>query len=205
VNVAAVTKLVIGIADLAGQAEANGLLYIDDIQVGHPNQDGVNQLVNGGFEDGVMDPWGIWGDAGAEVVQQLVGAAVPEAPIEGGSCLHVTVNSPGGNPWDYGFNHGGHVFKAGKKYTFSVFLKSKQGTLDVSLMQELGQDPWTKYAIETVTMTNTWAEYSITTPVLTAPVDPVSLTFHIAFAAGEFWVDGARWYEGDYVAPDSGN
>jgi hypothetical protein len=205
VNVAAVTKLVIGIADLAGQAEANGLLYIDDIQVGHPNQDGVNQLVNGGFEDGVMDPWGIWGDAGAEVVQQLVGAAVPEAPIEGGSCLHVTVNSPGGNPWDYGFNHGGHVFKAGKKYTLSVFLKCKQGALDVTLNQELGEDPWDKYAVDTVTMTDTWAEYSITTPVFAAPVEPGSITFHIAFAAAEFWVDGARWYEGDYVAPDSGN
>jgi hypothetical protein len=34
VNLTAVTKLVIGIADLAGQAEANGTLYIDDIRVG---------------------------------------------------------------------------------------------------------------------------------------------------------------------------
>ncbi|GAF92685.1 unnamed protein product, partial [marine sediment metagenome] len=32
VNLAAVTKLVIGIADLAGQAEANGILYVDDIR-----------------------------------------------------------------------------------------------------------------------------------------------------------------------------
>jgi hypothetical protein len=32
VNLAAITKLVIGIADLAGQVEANGVLYVDDIR-----------------------------------------------------------------------------------------------------------------------------------------------------------------------------
>jgi len=34
VDVTAITKLVIGVADLTGQAEANGLLYIDDTRVG---------------------------------------------------------------------------------------------------------------------------------------------------------------------------
>ena len=46
------------------------------------------------------------------------------------------------------------------------------------------------------------AEYSVTTPVFTEDVSPASITFHIAFAAGEFWVDGVRFYEGDYVPPE---
>jgi len=37
-----------------------------------------NLLVNGGFEDGVVDPWGIHGGSSMEVVNRLVGAAVPE-------------------------------------------------------------------------------------------------------------------------------
>ncbi|HUU20539.1 MAG TPA: hypothetical protein VMW72_25550, partial [Sedimentisphaerales bacterium] len=63
-------------------------------------QEVENILANDGFEDGVIEPWGFWGDATAEVVTELVGAAVPEAPIEGDSCLHITVNSAGANDWD---------------------------------------------------------------------------------------------------------
>ncbi len=46
-------------------------------------QDVVNLLANGGFEDGVVDPWGTYGGVTTEVVQELAGAAVPEDPIEG--------------------------------------------------------------------------------------------------------------------------
>ncbi|UCG57850.1 MAG: carbohydrate binding domain-containing protein [Phycisphaerales bacterium] len=164
-----------------------------------------NLLENGGFESGQMTPWGIWGDQTGEVVTDCVGAVVPEGPIEGDYCLHVTTNSPGPeNNWDYGFNHGGHVFEAGKKYTLSVFLKCKEGELQIRLKPERGADPWEGYGEVVVTMTEEWEEYTTTTPVFSEDVDPGSITFHTAFAAGEFWVDYVRWYEGDYVAPPFG-
>jgi len=155
----------------------------------------ANILANGGFEDGVPDPWSTYGDATLEVVQELAGAAVPEAPIEGGSCLHVVVGSAGANFWDAGLQHAGHVFEAGKQYTLSVFLKCKEGTLDINLKPERGEDPWEGYGDQIFTMTDTWAEYSITTPVIEAEVVPATITFHIAFAPGEFWVDDARFVE----------
>ena len=34
-----------------------------------------------------------------------------------------------------------------------------------------------------------------------ADVDPAAITFHIGYAAAEFWMDCIRFYEGDYVAP----
>jgi len=37
----------------------------------------VNQIINGGFEDGVVAPWGTFGGTTATVVTQLVDAAVP--------------------------------------------------------------------------------------------------------------------------------
>ena len=164
-----------------------------------------NILANGGFEDGVAEPWSTYGSATMEVVQELAGAAVPEAPIEGSSCLHVVVPAAGANFWDSGLQHAGHVFEAGKQYTLSAFLKCNQGTLDINFKPEIGQDPWTGYGDQIFTMTEEWAEYSVTTPVLTEDVNPASITFHIGFVAGDFWIDSVRFYEGDYVAPDLGN
>ncbi|MHC4206428.1 MAG: PA14 domain-containing protein [Planctomycetota bacterium] len=175
-----------------------GLIGIDPVGA----QEVENLLTNGGFEDGTMASWGIWGDQTGEVIDTLVDAAIPEDPIEGVYCLHVTTNTPGPeNNWDYGINHGGHVFEAGKKYTLSVFLKCKEGTLDIRLKPERGADPWEGYGAQVFTMTEEWQEFSVTTPVFSENVDPGSITFHTAFAAGEFWMDAARWYEGDYVEP----
>ena len=164
-------------------------------------QEGENLLVNGGFEDGVATPWGTYGGATIEVVETLAGAAVPEDPIEGRYCLHVVVPVAGADYWNVGLYPSGVVFEQGKKYTFSAFLKCKTGTLQIEVKPELNQDPWTAYGVQTFTMTEEWVEYSTTTPVFTEDVSPPTISLHIGFAAAEFWIDGARWYEGDYVAP----
>ncbi|KPL20480.1 MAG: hypothetical protein AMJ75_11725, partial [Phycisphaerae bacterium SM1_79] len=160
-----------------------------------------NLLANGGFEEGVMTPWTTYGGATTEVVQELVGATVPEDPIEGDYCLHIVVPSAGANYWDFGLKHAGHLFEAGKKYTLSAFLKCNEGTLQISFKPELDQDPWTGYGSQQFTMTEEWAEYSITTPVFTEDVSPTDIMFHIGFAPGDFWIDNVRFYEGDYVSP----
>jgi hypothetical protein len=176
---------------------AEGLaLFMDTVdRLISPPAPAVNLLTNGGFEDGVMDPWSTYGDfvTTAEVVQVLDGAAIPEDPIEGSSCLHVVVADAGANFWDAGLQNAGHVFEAGKAYTLSVYMKSKAGTLDINIKPERGADPWEGYGDQVVTITEEWAEYSVTTPVIDADVDPASITFHIAFTAGDFWVDGASW------------
>ena len=199
VNLANVNTIAIGLGDKTNpQTGGAGKMYFDDIAVGHPIKveiDTRNILANGGFEDGVAEPWSTYGDATLEVVQELAGAAVPEAPIEGGSCLDVVVTTAGANFWDAGLQHGGHVFEAGKQYTLSAFLKCSQGTLDINFKPELAADPWTGYGDQVFTMTDQWAEYSVTTPVIEADVDPGSITFHIAYAAADFWIDGVRFVE----------
>jgi hypothetical protein len=160
-----------------------------------------NLLANGGFEDGVTAPWGTWGSVNIEVVDKLEDAAVREDPIEGDFCLHVMVPEPPADYWNVGLYPSGVVFKQGKKYTFSAFLKCKEGTLDIELKPELNQDPWTAYGEQIFTMTEEWTEFSVTTPVFTEDVSPPTVSIHIGFAVGDFWIDGARWYEGDYVPP----
>ena len=164
-------------------------------------QEVVNILDNGGFETGDMAPWSTYGPGTSDVVTELTGAAVPEAPIEGTHALHITIPEAGANFWDAGLQHGGHVFESGKHYTLSAFLKSKSGELNINFKPELAQDPWTGYGAQAFTMTEEWTEFSTTTPVFTADVTPASITFHIQYDVGDFWVDGVRWYEGDYVPP----
>jgi hypothetical protein len=147
----------------------------------------VNILANGGFEDGVADPWSTYGDASIEVVQ--------DDPVEGDYCLHVTVNSAGANFWDAGLQHAGHVFEAGKSYTLSASLKAKEGTMNINFKPELAADPWTGYGDQEFTMTDTWAEYTVNTGVIPENVDPASITFHIAYTAGEFYVDDVVFCE----------
>jgi len=183
--------------------EDGAKLFLNAVKYMIPVPDN-NLLVNGGFEDGVLEPWATYGNVTTEVVQELVGAVVPDAPIEGKNCLHVVVPAAGANFWDAGLQHPGHVFKAGKKYTLSVWLKSKSGTLTINMKPELAADPWSGFGEQQVTMTDQWAQYSVTTPGFTQDTSPCSATFHIAFAAGEFWVDDARLIEEDYVPPAGG-
>jgi len=167
----------------------------------HAQDENGNYFPNGGFEDGVLEPWYVYGGATAEVVSKLAGAAVAEEPVEGDLCLHVTVREPNPNWWEIGLVPSGAVFEKGKKYTVSAFLKCKEGTLQVDLKPQRSEDPWTGYSQETFTITEEWTEYYVTTPVFTENVTPAGVTFHIGFAAGEFWIDGVRFYEGDYVKP----
>jgi hypothetical protein len=167
----------------------------------HAQDENGNYFANGGFEDGVLEPWYIYGDATTEVVDELVGATVAEDPVEGDLCLHVTVPEPNPNWWEIGLVPSGAVFEQGKHYTVSAFLKSKEGEFQVDFKPQKSADPWTGYGQETFTITEEWVEYSVTTPVFTESVTPAGVTFHIGFDAGEFWIDGVRFYEGDYVPP----
>jgi hypothetical protein len=164
-------------------------------------QEVANMLTNGGFESGAIGPYGTYGTVTATVVTECAGADVPEGPIEGKYSLHLEVAAAGTNNWDIGMTNGTHTLQKGKKYTFSCFMKCKSGTLQVRMKPELSADPWTAYNESVVTVTDTWTEYSTTTPVFTADTTPFSPTFHFGFAPGDFWIDGIRLYEGDYVAP----
>ena len=67
--------------------------------------------------------------------------------------------------------------------------------MNINFKPELGADPWTGYGSQEFTMTDTWAEYTVNTGVIPENVDPATITFHIAYAAGEFYVDDVRFTE----------
>jgi len=178
------------------------LLLIGFIGISSSHAQGVvNLLPNGGFETGAVAPYGHYGAGTVEVVTDCVDAAVPEGPIEGEYCLHVVIPGGATNSWDSGMTDGSFTFEAGKKYTFAAFVKSKEGELEIRLKPERGEDPWEGYGDQVFTMTEEWQEVYVTTPVFTESVTPASPTFHYSFTAEDFWIDGVRLYEGDYVEP----
>lgn len=165
--------------------------------------EGDNLLKNGGFEDGIVDPWVTYGDVSIDVVKKLTGAAVAEDPIEGQYALHIQVNQKGVNFWDSGLQYKDLAFEKGKKYTLAAFVKSKKNIgLEINFKPELAQDPWTGYGEQLFTMTDMWQEFYTTTDKLADDVVPIEVTFHIAFEVTEFWMDGIRFFEGDYVPPE---
>ncbi len=161
----------------------------------------VNLLLNGGFEEGVLAPWVQYGSMTTEVVQTLDGAAVPEEPIEGKSCLHIVVTAKGGNYWDSWIKQPGLVFENSARYTFAAYFKAKSGTVQVNFKPEVDGNPYTGYGSQAFTMTDQWQEFHVTTPFLTERVTPADVCFHVAYDVGDFWVDGVRFYLGEYVEP----
>ena len=162
-------------------------------------QEVVNLLTNPGLEDGTANGWGGYGDNTRDVVQDLVGAAIPEGPIEGNYCLHVTVGENYVDFWEAGLTlWGGNVFESGKQYTFSFWAKSKEGERDINLKPEQN-GTWTAYGEKRITIDEEWAEYYTTSAVMTADVPNMQISVHVGFGPGEFWLDAARLYVGEYV------
>ena len=154
-----------------------------------------NILQNPGFEDGIVNPWTSYGPVQIEVVGKEAD------PIEGDFCLHVTVLQKGANFWDAGVQYRNLIFDKGKKYTLAAFLKAKK-PMNINFKPELAQNPWTGYGEKMMMMTEEWQEFHTTTPKMPLTVNPAEITFHVAFAVNEFWMDYVRFYEGDYVEPD---
>ena len=184
-----------------------GELWVDGVRFyegpyvqpdGSPPEKTGNIVKHGGFEDGAATPlntwepftWSLYGDATMQVVS--------EDPIEGDYCLDVNVPAATANAWDIGIKQPGHVLEANKSYSLSIWFKSKSGPLDIRMVMQRDGAPYDGYS-QTVTITDEWAEYTITSDVIAETISPAEVQLQIGYAAGEFLVDGIRLYEGDYV------
>jgi hypothetical protein len=201
VDIASVKEIILGLGNpTAPVAGGSGTMYIDDIAVGNPvvRPPATNLLTNGGFEDGVLDPWTGGGDVGS--VMTVVDSSVTD-PVEGEYSLHIVVEEQGENVYDSQLKYTNLVFEAGKVYTLSAFIKSDD-EMQVRLKPQLSVSPYTGYGAQTFTVTNEWQEYYITTPPMPETANPAGLDFHLNYGVGELWIDGVRWYEGDYTPPE---
>lgn len=73
--------------------------------------------------------------------------------------------------------------------------------MEIRLKPERDASPWEGYGDQVLTITDQWTQYSVTTPVIAADVNPAATTFHFAFGPGEFWIDDIKSYEGETPPP----
>jgi len=156
----------------------------------------TNLLVNGGFENGYVGNWGFDNDNPVVETHQIVGDAQ-----DGYNGLKITVLAKGSNDYVPAFRYNNISFEAGKKYTFSVFLKGSVAGMQITLKPEMTGGSYTGYGQVNKILTTEWAEYSTTTPVFSSTVTPADLSIWIGHQVGEIYVDHARFYEGAYVLP----
>jgi len=178
----------------------DGILITDDLALDPTTLPAVlpgcvetNILVNGGFESGFGAPW-------------VFDNATPTNSIvddtqEGSNALKVTVAAKGSQDYIPALAQPGLSFAAGKKYTFSVFMKGEVDGMKVQLKPQQRGGSYTGYGQTTVTLTTEWAEYSTTTPVFSTAVATADVSIWLGMQAGTIYIDHARFYEGDYVAP----
>ncbi|MCH8218745.1 MAG: carbohydrate binding domain-containing protein, partial [Planctomycetes bacterium] len=164
---------------------ANSMQIAEVELLGQPGA--VNLLINGNLETGDTTGWNTYGDATLEAVQDPVS--------EGAYALRVQNNTAGANFWDAGLQHQGHVFEEGKSYLVSAFMKAEQGTFQLNFKPERGEAPFEAYGEQQFTLTEEWVEYTVATGVIPATVTPATITWHIAFAPGVFFIDNAWFYE----------
>ncbi|MBN2591261.1 MAG: carbohydrate binding domain-containing protein [Sedimentisphaerales bacterium] len=154
-----------------------------------------NILVNGSFEDGFEAPWVF--DNASPAYEVVEGEAQ-----HGGKALKVTIDAPGSSEYIPALAQPGLIFETGKHYTFSVFLKGSYDGMQVYLKPQDRGGSWTGYGAEYKTLTTEWAEYSVTTPDFgTILENDHDVSIWLGMQAGDVYIDHARWYEGDYVAP----
>jgi len=166
----------------------------------------VNLLPNGGLERG---GWGFSGPIeNVQVVSALVGAAVPDRPVEGNYCYYIENTKTEGETavWKLQIKPvtpGQQVtLKKGKIYTASAFLKSKSGKLQTRVVLEHRDETtllWPTLAGgDDLDITEEWTELHLTTGVLPKDLD-VQFGFHFGGRIGAFWIDDVKIYEGEYV------
>ncbi len=89
------------------------------------------------------------------------------------------------------------IFEKGE-YTISVFLKG-EASRPVGMYSEVLVDPWTKSPNQSFTITTEWVEYWATG---IPPDDMVGIGFSNGGSTVSYWIDGVRFYAGEYVPTD---
>lgn len=86
------------------------------------------------------------------------------------------------------------IFEKDTPYTISVFLKAEKERL-LGMYSEIPVDPWTKVPNKVVTVSTEWKEYWATG---IPPAPTVVIGFKNEGSKVDYWIDGVRFYEGEY-------
>ncbi len=158
-----------------------------------------NVIIAGDFENGDLDK--------SKWTLQIEGAAActlavdKEESAEGKASLFAEVtsidNAANWVPWIWQTQ----TIKKGKTYTLSVFLKAEEDR-NISLSIRDLNAPKQEHVLKTVLVETEWKEYWAT--LITSPKDVAVKVGVRGGPAVNFWMDGVRFYEGEYEPTEIG-
>lgn len=154
--------------------------YLDDLSIVQ------NMLLNGNFiapSDSTdwLSPWTMHTNSGySQWWQSSTGTNGYHSFTEYTSELPV-------NYWDTQLFQGGIPLISGNKYTITFYAKADVSSRPLNVVEQLGISPWTSYYSNTINVTNTFTQYTLT---FTAPVSISNslLTFNFGMSTGEIWI-----------------
>jgi hypothetical protein len=160
-------------------------------------EDVVDLVINGDFEDEVLQPWRLsfrpGGGGDAELTFD------DEESFTGDFSLKVEINSTSGNGRDVNVWEQPILenIEKGKKYTYSVWMKAeKSRPLTLNTMKS-GGGVVTNPVSKEFTLTTEWEEHWFTMDA----TDSVAFRLEILLGQAEptVWIDHITFYQGEYV------
>jgi len=159
--------------------------------------DEVENLARGGDFENVTDmsEWNLnLGNAGVGTME-----IDKHEAVVGEACLYVSgINFDAAENWKPQIDQGGFEILEDGVYTISAFLKAEEPR-QVGMYAELQVDPWTKSPSGTANVGTEWEEFWATGLPAAASV---GIGFSNRGSKVNYWIDGVRFYPGEYVPTD---
>lgn len=176
-------------------------------------EEGVNQLQNWGFEQGILglcveqmsgdDPVlrrciipGMW-----EIEDYTPGSTGraeldDEEVYSGNFSLKITIAAIDGIVWHFKIRQDRLSFEGGKKHTIKFWAKAEASRV-IQVCLQMDYEPWEGWLWKDVSLTENWQEFVI--EVMTPPEDNYQehwLAFHCGQSLHTWWLDNVRYYRG---------
>lgn len=162
--------------------------------------DDVENLARGGdFEEGDTDmaEWRLnLGNAGVGTMA----IDNEEAAIGEASLFISGINFDPAESWKPQIDQSNIQILEDGVYTISAFLKAEEPR-PLGMYSEIPVDPWTKVPNKVVTVGTEWEEYWATG---VPPAGVVTIGFKNEGSKVSYWIDGVRFYPGEYVPTEIG-
>jgi len=155
-------------------------------------EEGVNQLQNGDFEQGVLAPWTMSQQEGATGVIELDDKEMHSGEFS----LMVTTTAINGTNWHFKFSQTNLSFEAEEKHTVKFWAIAEAPRV-VQLCLQRNADPWDGWLWLDFNITEDWQEF---VHEITMPLEDNDKGHFLAFHSGQstdiWWLDDVRYYRG---------
>ena len=154
-------------------------------------EEGVNQMQNGDFEQGVLNPW-TWSQTGTATGTM----ELDDEEMHGGEfCLKVITTALDGENWHVKVVQTNLSFEAEEKHTVKFWAKAEAPRV-VQLCLQRNADPWDGWLWQDFNVTMDWQEF---VHEITLPEDNDKghfMAFHSGQSTDVWWLDDVRYYRG---------